>query len=338
MATIVKPDKSSPTGSSQSDRGGEPRASSSEVESRLCESQARVIKASPGAGDGPTPKRTASAEADRSDIERAEARPAGADRLQAINGGPGKIRGAKIGNHASGHTGLVEFNFDDLAEQGREQIQRCREQVDAMLDEARQQAEALKQNAKVQGHAEGIQAAQSEVEQQVNREADAKAKAQVESLHQAVVQMKQQYDSWMRQYAEVLTSTAIAAAERLTRSQIVLPNLDGASEETPTKAPLVSPADVSDADRNEHLLVRWAREALHSTRSASRLTLAVHPDTLAHLGKPLDELLAHPDLPEESVVIPDETLAVGDIVVRQNGGEISAGLDAQLARLREELM
>jgi len=56
------------------------------------------------------------------------------------------------------------------------------------------------------------------------------------------------------------------------------------------------------------------------------------------LGRSLDELLAHPDLPEQSVVVPDETLSVGDIVVRQDGGEISAGLDAQLARLREELM
>jgi flagellar biosynthesis/type III secretory pathway protein FliH len=68
------------------------------------------------------------------------------------------------------------------------------------------------------------------------------------------------------------------------------------------------------------------------------LTLAVHPDTLAELGKQFDGLLANPDLPEQAVVVPDETLTVGDIVVRQDGGEIRAGLDAQLARLREELL
>ncbi|MCM2372813.1 FliH/SctL family protein [Aporhodopirellula aestuarii] len=250
----------------------------------------------------------------------------------------GRISNATLGNNAKGKTGLAEFNLSDLAAEGREQIKRCQQQVDEMLAAARKQAEQLRATAREQGHTEGTKAAISDIEQRINREAEAKAKNQVESLRKAVLQMKQQYDDWMRQYAEVLTVTAIAAAERLTRSQLHLPN----SEEgyVPTESGLaVSDASGQASDEPaEHLLVRWAREALHSTRSASRLTLAVHPDTLAQLGRALDELLAHPDLPEQSVVVPDETLKVGDVVVRQDGGEISAGLDAQLSRLREELL
>ncbi|EMI57399.1 FliH/SctL family protein [Rhodopirellula sallentina] len=257
-------------------------------------------------------------------------------------GTSGRISGATVGEHAKGKTGLAEFNLSDLAAEGQEQIKRCQQQVDAMLAEATKQAEQLRQQARTQGHSEGTQAAIKEIDQRVNREAESKARNQVKSLHQAVEQMKQQYDAWMRQYAEVLTTTAIAAAERLTRSQLVLPNAeDGYAVVDPSPAN-TSGRDIAsgreDAEPAEHLLVRWAREALHSTRSASRLTLAVHPDTLAQLGKALDELLAHPDLPEQSVVIPDESLKVGDVVVRQDGGEISAGIDAQLDRLREELL
>lgn len=254
----------------------------------------------------------------------------------AAKGLAGKITGALVGDRSKANAGLAEFNLSDLAEQGRMELQRCRKQVEAMMEEGRLEAEKLKQNAKTQGHREGKQAAASEIEQRIAQEADVKAKARVESLQNAVVQMREQYDAWMQQYADVLTHTAIAVAERLTRSQLTLPN-DADERSTRTNQQTATGADSGESSSSEHLIVRWAREALHSTRSASRLTLAVHPDTLATLGKSLDELLAHPDLPEQSVVIPDETLAIGDIVVRQDGGEISAGLDAQLNRLREEL-
>jgi len=333
MATIVKPRSA-------------PASADSDIETAtdtptVCRSaNARVIKTS-SQDDHAVPV-SAAREVAEQEI---------AARKFASQGVAGKISGATIGKQANGNTGFVDFNLSDLVEQGRDQLARCQQQVEAMMEEARVEAEQLKQTAKFQGHAEGKQAAESEIEQRIAREAGAKAKAQVASLQTAVVQMKQTYDEWMQQYADVLTGTALAVAERLTRSQIRLPNSDeerfDAEPSDAKSSDAKSSADQdyrndhaqnNDSDPSEHLIVRWAREALHSTRSASRLTLAVHPDTLAHLGRSLDELLAHPDLPEQSVVVPDETLSVGDIVVRQDGGEISAGLDAQLARLREELM
>lgn len=223
------------------------------------------------------------------------------------------------GNPSVRPADVKEFNLADLAQQGRDQLQRCQRQVAEMLEEAREQAEQIKASAHAAGYAEGQQAAKIEIEERVDRQAEWKAKAHVESLHAAVVNMKEQYDAWMQQYADALTSTAIAAADQLTRSQLTAPNHD------------------AGADAPEHLLVRWSREALHSTRSASRLTLAVHPDTFAQLGNALRGLLSHADLPESSDLIADPTLALGDVVVRQAGGEIHAGLDAQLHRLQEEL-
>ncbi|TWT66111.1 FliH/SctL family protein [Allorhodopirellula solitaria] len=222
----------------------------------------------------------------------------------------------------------TEFNLSDLAAQGREQIERCQQQVEQMLEQAREQAEEIKANAHAAGYAEGQRVAEATIESQVDRRAEEKAKMHVESLHTAVVQMKGQYDAWMRQYADTLADTAIGAAERLTRSQLGF--ADGSRDR------VANPAE-SAPDAVGHLIVRWAREALHSTRSAQRLTLAVHPETRAQLGPALTELIAHADLPEQSAIIADETLCIGDVIVRHDGGEIHAGLDAQLKRLREQL-
>jgi flagellar assembly protein FliH len=114
----------------------------------------------------------------------------------------------------------------------------------------------------------------------------------------------------MRQYAQSLTGVALAAAERIIGKQL---------------------------EREPELLVRWTDDALRSTRAATRLTVAVHPETLAHLGPAFDRLLASPDLPEETIVQADESVAASDVVVRQHGGQIEAGLTAQLARLEDLL-
>ena len=63
----------------------------------------------------------------------------------------------------------------------------------------------------------------------------------------------------------------------------------------------------------------------------------MHPETLAQLGQAIDELLASPDLPEQTHVQPDESVSRSDVVVRQAGGEIRAGLQTQLERLEEML-
>lgn len=251
----------------------------------------------------------------------------------AARGVAARIDGNIIDKQKAGSNGFVEFNLDDIVQQGRDHIGNARAEAEAVLEAARVEGEKIKAQARKEGHTEGVKAAIAEIDKRIAKEADTKAHAQIQALRNAVMQMRNQYNTWMAQYAEVLTQTSLAAAERLTRQEIRLPNASLLAVQPDSGAVNGNPPPAK-----EHLLVRWAREALHSTRSAGKLTLAVHPDTLAELGKSFDELLADPDLPEQAVVIPDETLTVGDVVVRQDGGEIRAGLDAQLQRLREELM
>jgi flagellar assembly protein FliH len=140
--------------------------------------------------------------------------------------------------------------------------------------------------------------------------AEKRAEESLQRMHEAVAGLHQSYGQWMEQYAESLVAIALAAAERIVRREL----------------------------QTDHaLLLKWTDEALRSSRTASRLTVAVHPEMLAELGQALDELTASPDLPEQTHVEPDQSLARSDVVVRQTGGEIRAGLHDQLARLEELL-
>ena len=172
------------------------------------------------------------------------------------------------------------------------------------------EAEEIKRAADAQGYQEGLDRAAVDADQKLQEAAQELASQSLQSIQSAVRQMHQSYGQWMGQYAESLNTIALAAAEKIIGHHL---------------------------EREPKLLVQWADEALRRARSATQLVVAVHPETLAVLGQSLDELIASPDLPERTHVEPDESLQRNDVVVRQVGGEIRAGLTDQLQRLAELL-
>ncbi len=207
-------------------------------------------------------------------------------------------------------SGLAGFNLSDLADEGRLQLEQCRSQVRQMLADAEQQAELIRQQADQRGYQEGLERAAIDAEQKLQQAAESRSKQSLEMIRDAVSQLHATHQGWMQQYADVLTRTSLAAAER-----IVMRTLD----------------------REPAILMQWAAEAVYSTRAASNLTVAVHPETLAQLGPEFDKLLASPELPEQTLVEADESVDRRGVVVRQSGGNIDAGLRAQLERLEELL-
>ncbi|MCG8650652.1 MAG: flagellar assembly protein FliH [Pirellulales bacterium] len=208
-------------------------------------------------------------------------------------------------------SGLAGFNLSDLADEGLHQLEECRAQIRRLLAEAEVDAAQIRAKAETEGYQEGLQRAAVDADRKLKEEAERRAKDGLQLLRQSISQLHQEHQQWLRQYSDSLSTIALAAAERVLRRKL--------------------------QDEPE-LLVQWAEDALRSTRTASSLTLAVHPETLAQLGQPLDELLNSPDLPEQTAVQPDESIPPGEISVRQTGGEIRAGLLAQLKRLEELLV
>jgi len=221
-----------------------------------------------------------------------------------------KISQAEQSANARELSGLAGFNLNDLADEGRHRLDECRRQITEMLAQARQQAETIREQAKSDGYEAGMAQAKVDSDQSIHEQAEIRARDGLQQLHQAVGQFHEIHEAWMLEYAERISQIAIAAAERVVMKRL---------------------------EEDRELLVRWADEAVRSTRSAQRLVVAVHPETLAELGGMLDQLLNRPDLPEQTQLEPDETIDRNAVIIRQHGGEIDAGLTAQLRRLEEIL-
>lgn len=207
-------------------------------------------------------------------------------------------------------TGLAGFNLSDLADEGRHRLDECRTQIRQMLADAEKQAETIRCDADRRGYEEGLARAAVDADQKLKKEAEVRAKDGLQLIAQAVQQLHKVHENWMQQYAQSLSRISLSAAQRIVANRL---------------------------EKEPEILVQWAGDALRSTRTASSLTLAVHPDTLAQLGQAFDQLLASSELPEQTHVEPDESVDRDAVVVRQNGGEIEAGLQAQLGRLEELL-
>jgi flagellar assembly protein FliH len=179
-----------------------------------------------------------------------------------------------------------------------------------MLETAKAEIATLRKQAYDEGLRAGRQAAQSEAEDKLRRGIDARVGEHGTAMRSMVQQIANVHEQWLQSYADSFVSTVIAVSERVIRGRL---------------------------DREPEVIARWAAESLAAARSANRLTVAVHPETLAELGQSLDDLLRHPGLPDETSVIPDESVPKAGVVVRQVGGEVIATLETQLERLREAL-
>ncbi|MAI32320.1 MAG: flagellar assembly protein FliH [Rubripirellula sp.] len=211
---------------------------------------------------------------------------------------------------AQNASAIAGFNLSDLADEGRTRLEQCRLQVQEMLAKAEQQVEGIRKAAEEQGYQHGLEQAAIDAEKKLQTKAEQQAKSSTLLMEKAVNQIRDTHSQWMEDYAEVLTETALAAAEKIVQRKLEV---------------------------ESELVVAWAKEALHSTRSSLSLTLVVHPETLAQAGPAFESMVLAPSLPENTHVETDENVGRNDVVVRQDGGEIQAGLTAQLERLKELL-
>ena len=215
-----------------------------------------------------------------------------------------------IGHGQPAPAGLAGFNFEDLSQRARSQLETRDRELARSRDQAVAEANRLHQQAREEGLQAGRDAAAAEADERLRHQVEDRVGKLVSATEGMLRQITEAQQAWMVNYADSLVTTAVAIAERVVRQRL---------------------------RQEPELIARWAEEALWVARSADRLTVAVHPETLAELGPKLDELLSRPGLPEDISIIPDETVPREGVSVRQTGGEVSATLQGQLERLAEAL-
>ncbi len=203
------------------------------------------------------------------------------------------------------------LNLEDLHRTGESILDAARQQAAKIIETANAEAQQIAKTARAEGFQAGQKLASADADKKIQTAAAAKTAADLKTLQAAAAAQRAAFDQWMSRYAGVLGAITVEAVQKVTLR------------------------DLSAASGDNHLVVRWAAQAVASVRAAKSLRLAVHPETLADLGDHLDRLMADPHLPEDTAVVPDDSLAVGDVVVRQDGGEIHAGLSGRIAQLVE---
>lgn len=206
--------------------------------------------------------------------------------------------------------GVSGFNLDDFAEAGIKHLKAVEREAARILADAREEAERIKQQAHEEGWASGLQAAEKEVDRRVKADVDQAVAIQMPLLEAAVQQISDIEGEFIESFKRCLLGTALAAAERL-----VLVRLEWEPE----------------------LLERWAEVAIGAAKTARKLVLAVHPETLVSHGERFEALLASPGLPEDTRIEADESVEPAGVVVRCEGGAVEMMLSQQLERLEEML-
>ena len=86
----------------------------------------------------------------------------------------------------------------------------------------------------------------------------------------------------------------------------------------------------------ETLLV-WMEESLQLMRDTREIRILVHPDDFSIAGRYLQQLAKLIPHAAEAEIIPDPQISLGGCIVKSKYGQIDQQLQAQLARLGEQL-
>jgi flagellar biosynthesis/type III secretory pathway protein FliH len=191
-----------------------------------------------------------------------------------------------------------------------------------LLEEARAEAERLRDEAQAEGYAAGLAIAQDQLAREVERRA--RELASKLAAEQARELAEQEFGSLLANVGELVSALRRQQAELATRWEHELTLLAAQMAERLIGAELA---------RRPQGVIPLVREAVALAAGLPQLVLRLHPDDLTLLTGP-----GHPRLvPSGCEVIPDPGLQRGGCVVELEGGEIDARIETRLARIVAEL-
>lgn len=215
--------------------------------------------------------------------------------------------------------GRVAFNFEDLREKGAEYLAQARAEADALLASARAEVDSLREQARKDGRdagrAEGLQAAQLTLDQQVSQRAEQVAtqrlKTALPALEKAAKTLLAQRDDWLVRWEASAIELAVAIAGKLVRDTLRV-----------------------EPDRVRTML----REVLQLAAGQSQVTISLSPQDIEQLGADAAEIVRATSGCIDARLVADPTLGAGDCRIITQHGEIDARIDTMLDRVTAELL
>jgi len=200
----------------------------------------------------------------------------------------------------------VAFNFDDMAERARLYLEKVRAEGAKILAAARQKAEQEAVRAEAEGRRAGEAAAAEIIERQLAQ----KLTTLIPALRQAVAEIQHAKQAWLHHWEQSAIRVAAAIAKRLVRREL---------------------------SAHPEIALESIRQSLELAAGSSELRLYLHPADCQTLRPQVDALVREVSGLGPLEVIADPGVSPGGCRVETRFGTIDQQLDAQLARIEEEL-
>ena len=212
----------------------------------------------------------------------------------------------KAGNQrtTSQQAGGVAFNFADM---GNTYLSKVQVEANKIIDAARVEAAKIRKEAAE----EGRRAAMQSVEATLRGKVEQQLQTIVPALKQAVQSVLDARQAWQRHWEQHALKLSTAIASRIVRREV-------------QRVPLIT--------------VELIREALQLATGNERITLRLNPTDHATLKDHINKLTAEMNSLAETRVIADPAITAGGCRVETEFGSIDQQLEAQLARITEELL
>lgn len=211
----------------------------------------------------------------------------------------------RSGDRASRPQGAA-FNFEDLAQGADAYLAGVRERAARIVLEASRQADELRKNAEI----EAKRAAEQAVEALVAKRVAQQVQTLLPALGKAVDQIEQSRGAWLTYWEKRACQLAAAMAERVVRRELA---------------------------HEPKIALDLLREALDLSSRQAALRVRLNPQDHAALAESAQVLCQELARTGPATIVADAAISPGGCRVESPLGAVDQQIEAQLARLVEEL-
>jgi flagellar assembly protein FliH len=200
----------------------------------------------------------------------------------------------------------VAFDFEDINDRANEYLQTVRTEAAKIVQQAHQQAEQIRRQAEAAGQAAAQQTAQRALDEKISARFD----TFVAALDRLVTETNEAKVAWLCRWEQSAVAVATAIASRIIRREL---------------------------DRQPEITLKWIGEALQLAAGANDVTVHLNPADYELLGSRAKKLVQSLGGLAPTSVVADSAVSAGGCVVHTRLGRIDQQIEAQLARIEEEL-
>jgi len=200
----------------------------------------------------------------------------------------------------------VAFNFDDMTDRANQYLDRVRGEAAALVAKAKKEADAIRRKAEKEGRQQGMTAIQEMVDKRLAEQLSTLLPA----LKQVVGDIHDAKHAWLTHWEKSAVHVAGEIAKRLVRREL---------------------------SQHPAITLTLVREALELAAGNAQLRVLLNPKDYETLSPQIDSLVKEVSGMAQTEVVADANIEAGGCRVETAFGVIDQQLEAQLARIEEEL-